>query len=59
MLPFRRGEARKVTGNNGRASVNKPEAELVQLEEVDAVNMAKASCVIEGQLAQTLQGSQA
>lgn len=39
--------------------MNKPEAELVELQVIDAVNIAEASCVVEGQLTQALQGSQA
>ena len=45
--------------NKTRAEVIKPEAELVELQVLDAVNIAQASCVIEGQLTQALQGSQA
>ena len=46
----RQGGPRKVKSKKRRANVNKPEAELVELEVADAVNMAKASCVVEGQL---------
>lgn len=42
-----------------RAEPNKPETELVELEVVDAVNMDQAICVVERQLTQALQGSQA